>query len=125
MADQTSPTPMSPVTFGPSVFPMSPTAEGTQPASAEPGVSSSDVSNRDSFLIAPILFCRLLRLSVNEVVNRLILCRLVILVVFSVQSLVVSQQALRDALGNLWSYCYTAGSFAENFEFATVMFACW
>ena len=29
---------MSPVTFGPTVIPMSPTAEGTQPASAEPGV---------------------------------------------------------------------------------------
>ena len=49
MADQTSPTPMSPVTFGPTVFPMSPTAEETQPASAEPGVSSSDVGDKDSF----------------------------------------------------------------------------
>ena len=35
MADQTWPTPMSPVAFGPTVIPMSPTAEGTQPASAE------------------------------------------------------------------------------------------
>ena len=43
MADQMSPTPMSSVTFGPTVVPVSPTAEGTQPASAEPGVSSGDV----------------------------------------------------------------------------------
>ena len=53
MADQTSPTPMSPVTFGPTVIPMSPTAEGTQPASAEPGVSSSDVGATRIPLIAP------------------------------------------------------------------------
>ena len=53
MADQTSPTPMSPVTFGPTVFPMSPTAEETQPASAEPGVSSSDVGATRIPLIAP------------------------------------------------------------------------
>ena len=43
---------MSPVTFGPTVFPMSPTAEGTQPASAEPGVSSSDVGATRIPLIA-------------------------------------------------------------------------
>ena len=53
MADQTSPTPMSSVTFGPTVIPMSPTAEGTQPASAEPGVSSSDVGATRISLIAP------------------------------------------------------------------------
>ena len=44
---------MSPVTFGPQVFPMSPTAEETQPASAEPGVSSSDVGATRIPLIAP------------------------------------------------------------------------
>ena len=44
---------MSPVTFGPTVIPMSPTAEGTQPASAEPGVSSSDVGATRIPLIAP------------------------------------------------------------------------
>ena len=44
---------MSPVTFGPTVVPMSPTAEGTQPASAEPGVSSSDVGATRIPLIAP------------------------------------------------------------------------
>ena len=82
---------MSPVTFGPTVIPMSPTAEGTQPASAEPGVSSSDVGATRIPLIAPDLFCRLLRLSVNEVVNRLILCRLVILGCLSIQGLVVSK----------------------------------
>ena len=76
MADQTSQTPMSPVTLGPTVIPMSPTAEGTQPASAEPGVSSSDVGAT---------------MSVNEVVNRLILCRLVILGCLSIQGLVVSK----------------------------------
>ena len=87
MADQTSPTPMSPVTFGPTVFPMSPTAEETQPASAEPGVSSSDVGATRIPLIAnnPV------RMSVNEVVNRLILCRLVILGCLSIQGLVVSK----------------------------------
>ena len=60
---------MSPVTFGPTVFPMSPTAEETQPASAEPGVSSSDVG----------------------ATRRLILCRLVILGCLSIQGLVVSK----------------------------------
>ena len=44
---------MSPVTFGPTVIPTSPTAEGTQPASAEPGVSSSDVGATRIPLIAP------------------------------------------------------------------------
>ena len=90
MADQTSPTPMSPVTFGPTVIPMSPTAEGTQPASAEPGVSSSDVGATRIPLIAPD---PVLSTSSYECQRSggVILCRLVILGCLSIQGLVVSK----------------------------------
>ena len=55
MAEQTSPTPMSPVTFGPQVFPTSPTAEETQPASAEPGVLSVGTTRIPLIANAPVL----------------------------------------------------------------------
>ena len=49
---QPSPTLMSFVNFGPAGFPMSPTAEETQPVSSEPGVSSGDVGATRIPLIA-------------------------------------------------------------------------
>ena len=116
---------MSPVTFGPTVFPMSPTAEETQPASAEPGVSSSDVGPTRIPLIAdaPVLSTSSYECQRSgEQIDPLQTSDPWL----SFYSGPGSQQALRDGfVGNLWSYYYTASSYAENFEFVTVMFACW